>query len=133
MERVSTLTTVRNKVRVEFDSGRTYLLKKTDLLDFPLQENAEVDEKAFHQFVLLRQFSVAAPVFCVRVPARRPGIFRMLPKCSPVLFLTYLLTRVSVLSVSKCVVKLILSPVVVVVGVVKLFRLMLMTMGLMTK
>ena len=56
MERISALTAVRNKVRVEFDSGRTYLLKKTDLLDFPLQENAEVDEKAFHQFVLLHQY-----------------------------------------------------------------------------
>ena len=56
MERVSALTTVRNKVRIEFDSGRTYLLKKTDLLEFPLQENAEIDEKAFHQFVLLHQY-----------------------------------------------------------------------------
>ena len=56
MERVSALKTVGNKVRVEFDSGRVYTLKKADLLEFPLQENAEVDEKAFHQFVLLHQY-----------------------------------------------------------------------------
>lgn len=56
MERVSALTNIRNKIRVEFDSGKTYLLKKTDLLDYPLQVNDEVDEKAFHQFVLLHQY-----------------------------------------------------------------------------
>ena len=70
MERVSALTAVRNKVRVEFDSGRTYLLKKTDLLDFPLQENAEVDEKAFYQFVLLRQYPDALNM-AVAMLARR--------------------------------------------------------------
>ena len=56
MERVIALTAVRNKVRVEFDSGKKYILKKTDLLDFPLRESDEVDEKAFHQFVLLHQY-----------------------------------------------------------------------------
>lgn len=56
MEHVSALVTIRSKVRVEFDSGKSYLLKKIDLLDFPLQENDEVDEKSFHQFVLLHQY-----------------------------------------------------------------------------
>ena len=56
MEYVSALIPVRNKIRVEFDSGRTYLLRKTDLLDFPLHENDAVDEKEFHQFVLLHQY-----------------------------------------------------------------------------
>lgn len=56
MERVSALIPVNKKIRVEFDSGKKYTLKKTDLLDFPLHENDEVDEKAFHQFVLLHQY-----------------------------------------------------------------------------
>ena len=56
MERISALIPVRNKIRVEFDSGKKYTLRKTDLLDFPLKENDEVDGKAFHQFVLLHQY-----------------------------------------------------------------------------
>ncbi len=56
MERVSAMIPVRNKVRIEFDSGKKYILRKTDLLDYPLRENDEVDEKDFHQFVLLRQY-----------------------------------------------------------------------------
>ena len=56
MGRVSALIQLRNKIHVEFDNGRKYILKKTDLLDFPLRENEEVDDKAFHQFVLLHQY-----------------------------------------------------------------------------
>ncbi len=43
MERVSAMIPVRNKVRIEFDSGKKYILRKTDLLDYPLLENDEVD------------------------------------------------------------------------------------------
>ena len=71
MERVIALTAVRNKVRVEFDSGKKYILKKTDLLDFPLRESDEVDEKAFHQFVLLHQYPDALNT-AVAMLARRP-------------------------------------------------------------
>ena len=56
MDRVSALKKTGNKVRVEFVSGRVYLIRRTDLLDYPLHENDEVDEKAFHQFVLLHQY-----------------------------------------------------------------------------
>ncbi len=56
MERVSAITKAGSRVRVELENGQSYLLKKTDLADFPMQENSEVDEKAFHRFVLLHQY-----------------------------------------------------------------------------
>ena len=56
MDRVSSVTVTGSRVRVAFDSGRIYTLKKQDLLEFPLRENDSVEEKAFHEFVLLHQY-----------------------------------------------------------------------------
>ena len=56
MDRVSSLKTIGNKIRVEFDSGRVYMLRKMDLLDVPMQENDSVDEKTFSRFVLRCQY-----------------------------------------------------------------------------
>ncbi len=70
MDRVSALNVSGNKVRVTFESGRVYTLRKKDLLDFPLRENDPVDEKAFHQFVLLHQYPDALNA-AVEMLARR--------------------------------------------------------------
>lgn len=56
MARVSSVTEVRYRVCVELDSGQRYYLKRSDLSGYPLEVNAEVDEDAFHRYVLARQY-----------------------------------------------------------------------------
>ena len=56
MDRVVSIVPLGNKVRVSFESGKEYILKKPALLEFTLSENSMVDEAQFLQFVRLNQY-----------------------------------------------------------------------------
>ena len=56
MDRIRKISVRGAKARIELDSGAVYELKKKDLAEWPLQENDDVDEKEFLQFVRLHQY-----------------------------------------------------------------------------
>ena len=58
MVRISDVTVVRNRIRIDLDNGEHYYLKKHDFSAFdpPLIQDTELDEEQFAEFVLLHQY-----------------------------------------------------------------------------
>ena len=85
MDRVSSLTVTRGRVRVTFDSGRTYTLKKQDLLEFPMRENDSIDEERFRRFVLLHQYpdalNTAIAMLARRACSRKEISDKLIARC----------------------------------------------------
>ena len=56
MVKISSMNTVRGKVCIELDNGRRYFLKHSDMVNFRLYEDMEIDETSFERQVLICQY-----------------------------------------------------------------------------
>lgn len=56
MERISNLTFRGNKVRIDLEDGRHFIVKRIALDDYPLEIGSEAEEDSFMQFIRIHQY-----------------------------------------------------------------------------
>lgn len=59
MVRVSSITTIRGRVVIELDDGRSYKIRHSDLAGFPVYVNMEMDDSEFEKKILFCQYPEA--------------------------------------------------------------------------